>query len=161
MLQSFDGSVLVITHDRAFLDRVATAILAFEPDPQGRGVARVIRYSGGYQDYVAQRGDGRRPASVEPARAPPVVESVPKDRRSSENRALTYAERLELDAIVDAIEAAERGVAAVEAELADPALYASRGHEVARLQSRLKAARSKAAELVARWEALEAKKVRG
>ena len=58
MLEGYDGSVLVVTHDRAFLDRVATSILAFEPaDPgAGAGQASVIRYAGGYQDYLAQRG---------------------------------------------------------------------------------------------------------
>ncbi|HEV3192520.1 MAG TPA: ABC-F family ATP-binding cassette domain-containing protein, partial [Polyangiaceae bacterium] len=60
MLEAFAGSVLVVTHDRAFLDRVATAILAFEAAPSGAasgGPSTVTRYAGGYQDYIAQRPD--------------------------------------------------------------------------------------------------------
>jgi ATP-binding cassette subfamily F protein uup len=150
MLTGYPGSVLVVTHDRAFLDRVATAILAFEADDGAP--ASVTRYAGGYQDYVQQRGERRAAREVEPARAEPAAK--PAKARSG----LTYAERIELDGIVDTIDAAERAVAAVEAKLADPALYATRGQEVAPLQRELEAARAEAARLVARWEALEAKK---
>jgi ATP-binding cassette subfamily F protein uup len=154
MLQTFSGSVLVITHDRAFLDRVATAILAFEADASGPGVARVTRYSGGYTDFVAQRGDARKPAEPEtPRPSPASTGSKPRPKGG-----LTYAERLELDGIVDAIEVAERTVAEVEALLADPALYAKRGHEVPLLKARHEAARAHAAELVARWDVLESRK---
>jgi ATP-binding cassette subfamily F protein uup len=72
--------------------------------------------------------------------------------------ALTYAERLELESIVDAVTSAEARVAEVEALLADPGFYASRSQDVARTQARLAACRAEAAALVARWEALEAKK---
>jgi ATP-binding cassette subfamily F protein uup len=155
MLQSFSGSVLVITHDRAFLDRVATAILAFEPDASGPGVARVTRYSGGYADYVSQRADARKP--TEPETSPSVsIASITSKARPKGG--LTFAERLELDGIVDAIEVAERTVAEIDALLADPALYAKHGHEVRPLQARREAARAHAAELVARWETLESRK---
>ena len=154
MLQSFAGSVLVITHDRAFLDRVATAILAFEPDASGPGVARVTRYSGGYADFVAQRGDGRRRAEPETPQSVPA--SIGSKTRAKGG--LTYAERLELYEIVDAIEVAERTVAEIETLLADPTLYAKRGHEVPPLQARREAARAHAAELLARWEELESRR---
>ncbi len=191
LLQNYEGSVLVVTHDRAFLDRVATAILAFEwpdgtspappergrhldgtsPAPPERGrdvdddgahrVARVTRYAGGYQDYIAQRG---APARAKPAAAAPAATApaAPKPTATAKaKRGLTYAERLELEGIVDAIERAESAVAEIEALLADPALYAKRGQEVAPLQARLEAARAEAARLVARWEELEAKKDEG
>jgi ATP-binding cassette subfamily F protein uup len=152
LLEGYEGSVIVVTHDRAFLDRVATAILAFETGPGGEGPAKVTRYAGGYQDYVAQRG--RRPVATEP---PPPAAGAPQKTRSR-GAGLTYGERLELEGILDRIEAAEKGVASVESELADPSLYAARGGEVADLQGRLAAARAEAARLVSRWEALEARK---
>jgi ATP-binding cassette subfamily F protein uup len=71
---------------------------------------------------------------------------------------LTYAERLELEGILDRIDAAEKRVSDVEAKLADPELYAKRGTEVAGLQTELASAKDDAAKLVARWEALEQKK---
>jgi ABC transport system ATP-binding/permease protein len=164
LLQSFEGSVIVVTHDRAFLDRVATAILAFEVDPSGAHPTRVIRYGGGYDDYVAQRGRAEPRATPAPPRpeAPAIarVVSPPATPRTAPKGkgSLTFGEKRELEAIVDAIEASERLMTAVSARLADPSLYAKRGNEVAAIQAELEAARAAAAKLVARWEELEAKK---
>jgi ATP-binding cassette subfamily F protein uup len=156
LLAGFEGSAIVVTHDRAFLDHVATGILAFEGDPADGAAVRVTRYAGGYEDYVSQRGERRPPPPPRaPAPAPPIG-AAPKAKA-----ALTYAERLELDKIVDRIDAAEASVAEIERLLADPELYAKRGNEVAGLNTRLAAARAEAASLVARWEALEAKKAGG
>jgi ATP-binding cassette subfamily F protein uup len=156
LLEGYEGAVLVVTHDRAFLDNVATAILAFEPSG-GQGPARITRYAGGYQDYVLQRARETSPpvAAVEPT-SPPAPSAPPAKPKTT---GLTYAERLELEGIVDAIDAAEKRVAEVEAALADPSLYATRGAEVAPLRARLEAATAEAARLVARWEALERKKL--
>jgi len=153
MLTEFTGSVIVVTHDRAFLDGVATSILAFEPGPAG-GPARVTRYAGGWQDYVMQKQraevEASRPARTTSPSAPP-----PKAKTKS---GLTYAERLELDGILERIDAAELSAARIEKKLADPELYATRGGEVAGLQSELRQARAEAARLVTRWEELELKK---
>ncbi len=158
MLTGYEGSVIVVTHDRAFLDRVATAILAFEADPKGSGLTRVTRYAGGYEDYIAQRGDRRAPQAT----FLPSVESPKKANKDNKTKSrLTQAERLELEAIVEAVDAADKRVAAVEALLADPSLYSKRSHEVADLQAKLAAARAEAARLAKRWEALEAKRERG
>jgi ATP-binding cassette subfamily F protein uup len=151
MLEAFSGSVLVVTHDRAFLDGVATAILAFEADAGG-GLARVTRYAGGYQDYLAQRGPQREAKAPAPA-AKPAAAVLSKAKGG-----LTYAERLELEGIVDTIDAAEKRVAALQAKLADPALYANRGQEVAGLRTQLAAAQEEAAGLLARWESLESRR---
>jgi ATP-binding cassette subfamily F protein uup len=140
---------LVVTHDRAFLDRVATSILAFE---QGAaGVPAVTRYAGGYQDYILQRGEQALPSSAPLAAPKPVASARPRG-------GLSFAERAELETILDAIDAAEKKVTLVESLLSDPSLYASRGQEVKGLQAQLEAARTHAAALVSRWEALEAKK---
>jgi ATP-binding cassette subfamily F protein uup len=153
LLVDFEGSVLVVTHDRAFLDRVATAILAFEPGADG--LARVTRYAGGFQDYLAQRALAPAPATaLAPAPSPPPAK--PKSKGG-----LTYAERLELEGIIEKIDRAEAAVAEVEARLADPTLYAHRGAEVAGLQARLADVKTAAAALVTRWEELEAKKEGG
>jgi ATP-binding cassette subfamily F protein uup len=154
LLEGYDGSVIVVTHDRAFLDRVATSILAFEVGPDGTGLAGVTRYAGGYQDYVLQRGE--RSTVVAPAPLP--TPSSPPPKEGQKGKGLSYAERMEFAKIVDAVDAAEKKVAEVEALLADPSLYTLRGLEVAPLQVRLEAARAEAAILVRRWETLEAKK---
>jgi ATP-binding cassette subfamily F protein uup len=156
MLEGYSGSVLVVTHDRAFLDRVATSILAFEAPKDGSSLSTVTRYAGGYQDYVAQRG-ARRVAPLPPAPPQKAAPVTPK-AASLPKGTLTHAERLELERIVGAVESAERKVTDLEALLADPSLYASRRHEVAGLNAGLAVARTQAAALVSRWEALEAKK---
>jgi ATP-binding cassette subfamily F protein uup len=163
MLEGYPGSVLVVTHDRAFLDRVATAILSFEVDP-ARGPATVERHAGGYEDYVSHKREerARRAQAAAPARpakseAPPAAAPA-RGKEKSGKSGLTYAERLELDGILDAIDAAERAVIALESQLADPALYATRGGEVAGLQANLAHAKAEVARKVARWEALEVKK---
>jgi ABC transport system ATP-binding/permease protein len=156
LLEGYEGSVIVVTHDRAFLDHVATAILAFEVDAAG-GPATVTRYAGGYQDYLAQRGERRASEAERPTRAAAAPAAAPKAKGTG---ALTYAERLELDGILDRVDAAEKEVAQIEAQLADPTLYAQRGHEVAGLQARLGEAKTRAATLVERWESLEARRSR-
>jgi ATP-binding cassette subfamily F protein uup len=165
LLVDFEGSVLLVTHDRALLDRVATAILAFEPGADG--MATATRYAGGYQDYVAQRSERQAAASAArtakadkaatSAKTDPAAQS-PADAKSRARSTLTYAERRELEGIVAKIDEAEGQVAEIERLLADPALYAERGREVAALQGRLVDAKKNASVLLARWEELESKR---
>ena len=152
MLTGFGGSVVVVTHDRAFLDGVATSILAFERDPAGGSVAKVTRYAGGWSDYVVQRA--RAEAAVEAPAAKAAPKEAPKPRAKG---GLTYAERLELEGIVEKVEAAETKVAELEEKLADPELYAKRGAEVAGLRAEHDAAKGAAAAITARWEELARK----
>jgi ATP-binding cassette subfamily F protein uup len=161
MLQDYSGSVIVVTHDRAFLDRVATSVLAFEGGSRD-GLSTVTRYAGGYSDYIAQRNrkpeparDANRKTEPPPPRSP---QGAAPARSSAPGPGLTFAEKKELAAIVADIDRAEQAVSAVEKKLADPSLYAARGPESAKIQAELAAARAEAARLVSRWEALETKK---
>ena len=166
MLETYPGSVLVVTHDRAFLDRVPTAILAFEVNTSGSGVATVECHAGGYQDYVAHKREERerREEAAKPQRAqsrPPPASTAPKAAAKAAKSSLSYAERLELDGILAAIEAEEKKVVELEAKLADPKLYAARapqGDDLGALQKKLDRARIDAMKLTMRWEELEAKK---
>jgi ATP-binding cassette subfamily F protein uup len=168
LLDGYEGSVLVVTHDRAFLDRVATGILAFEwgtgwpPGGGPRGLATVTRYAGGYQDYLAQRGE--RPAvalaaSREQSSAASAAPRLAEAKSRKPKGGLTFGERLELDRIIQAIEHAETELLRLEGLLADPALYSTRGHDVGALHAQVNDARSLLARLVAQWEALEKKNV--
>lgn len=160
MLCEYGGSALVVTHDRWFLDRIATSILVFEGD------GRVVRYAGGYQDYLSQKAAAEA-AREEEARA--AAEMAKAEKAEKEAKAttgkptaakkigLTWAEQRELEGILGKIEEAEGEVAALEKELADPGLYATRAAEVPAISRRLDEARGKAAVLVARWEVLEEK----
>ncbi|MCA9607478.1 MAG: ABC-F family ATP-binding cassette domain-containing protein [Myxococcales bacterium] len=152
MLVELNGTALVVTHDRWFLDRVATGILAFEGDGE------VVRYPGGYTSYKelrAAREEEKR--EVAPVEAPkPAASAAPKKRR-----ALTYGERLELDSMMETIEAAEAKVTELEAKLADPTLYASSGETMERAVASHRDAQAELERLMARWEELELKREAG
>ncbi|AKV02857.1 ATPase component of ABC transporter [Labilithrix luteola] len=151
-LSTYEGSLLVVTHDRYLLDRVTTGILSFEKD------GRVTRYAGAYQAYATARA-----RQEEERKADKAKESArEKDTRRTEKKAsgLSKNEQRELDGIMDKIDEAETKAAAIEAELGDPSLYAG-GQEDSRaseIRTRLADARALAAKLTARWEELEAKK---
>ncbi len=151
MLVSMDATVLVVTHDRYFLDRIATAILAFEGD------GAVVRYAGDYTTYRALSDAREREKAQERQveKRDVAATAKPSEKKS---KGLTYGERLELEAIMPRIEGAEANVSKLEAELADPAIYTSRAAEVPAIVAALDTARADLATLMERWELLETKR---
>jgi len=142
-LLAYDGAVFVVTHDRAFLDRVATQVLAFEGD------GRVGSYASRMQ-AVRARNAAAREAQKEAPAAKPVVADTPK--RTSKR--LSYKEKQELEALPDRIDALEQEQAALEAQLADPTTYRDRADEVAELTARSEAIPGEIETLFTRWEDL-------
>jgi ATP-binding cassette subfamily F protein uup len=144
-LIEFPGCALIVSHDRWFLDRVATGILAFE------GGGEVGFYEGDYSSYQARRkvAEAERAVSSEPRRRPPARVAPSGPRR------LTYKEQKELDGMEAAIVAAEARVAELEAALSDPELFKERGTEVPALVAELDRARAAVEQLFARWHELE------
>jgi ABC transport system ATP-binding/permease protein len=141
-LLHFAGCALIVSHDRWFLDRVATGILAFD------GAGDVTLYEGSYTFYAERRpkkaaADGRADKRDTRVKAP-----AP--------RKLTFKEARELDGIEDAIAAAEARVRELEATLSDPAVFKDRGAEVQQLVASLDAARAEVERLFARWQELDA-----
>jgi ATP-binding cassette subfamily F protein uup len=159
LLVDFDGCAIAVTHDRWFLNRVATSILAFQ------GGGEVIRYAGNYDDYRTQRArhDEQQAAREAERAADPTTKGATKPNATAPaaRAKLSYAEQKELDGLPDRVEAADRAVAELTAELADPALYATRGSEVARLTAELEQKRAEAARALARWEELETRREAG
>jgi ATP-binding cassette subfamily F protein uup len=145
-LTRFPGCALIVSHDRWFLDRVATAILAFE----GRG--KVTLYEGSYSFYAERRGK----TAAEPRKRAETKDSRPPATRPLAVRKLTFKERAELAGIEDAIHAAEARVVELEATLSDPSVFKDRGAEVQALIGKLDAARSEVERLFARWQELDA-----
>jgi ATP-binding cassette subfamily F protein uup len=147
LLLEVKASALVVTHDRWFLDRVATGILAFEDH------GRVVRYAGGYSSFKAQRA--ARPETsptAATAAAKPSTKPAP-----SKSKGLTYGERIELEGILDRIAAAERRAIDLDAAINDPDLYADAERARERLAEHERTKKELDA-LVARWEELELKK---
>lgn len=139
LLESWPGCVLAVSHDRYFLDRVATSILVFEPD------GRVVRYAGNYTTYLSLRP---------PPGVPERASARPAAKIAEPKKKLTYAERIELDAIMDRIGDAESHVRELEKALSDPTLHAKAKDHARDLE----VARSEVTALITRWESLEAKR---
>ena len=153
LLQEYKGTVLLVSHDRAFLDSVVTQILVFE------GAGRVCEYAGGYEDNrasirarAAAQNRGPAPAAVKTVVAvPPAAAPAPPKKK------LGYQETRELAALPDRITGLEQDHAALQEQLADPALYRGDPALIKTLQTRLAALEAELAAAYARWEALEAR----
>ena len=162
LLLDFPGSALVVTHDRFFLDKVATGILAFE------GAGKVVRYPGNYEMYRALKEQADRTAQEDAPRqagrgaaARPAGRGAPSPPEPMPERArrpgkLSFREQRELDGMEAAILAAEERKRAVEATLSDPATYQRAGAGVAALREELEAVSGEVDRLYARWQELEA-----
>ncbi|OQA47113.1 MAG: ABC transporter ATP-binding protein uup [Chloroflexi bacterium ADurb.Bin325] len=148
LLLQYEGTLLLVSHDRELLNNVVTSTLALERD------GRVGEYAGGYDDWVRQRPAADRDAGA-PAR--------PEARRTNAGRPqaaavrkLTFREQRELEALPAQIEALEAEQAALYARLADPAMYQAGGEDVAAATARLAAVEQELPALYARWEELDA-----
>jgi ATP-binding cassette subfamily F protein uup len=147
-LQSFAGSVLVVSHDRYFLNRVCTAIVAFE----GQGA---VRYSVGNYDYYLEK-------SVEEASLTKLPDPDAPDRpaaltalSSPKLRKLNWKEERELAEMESRITAAEQEVARIEALFADPGFFRNHGPRQTELTEALRRTRTEVHALYFRWEELE------
>jgi len=143
-LTIFDGTVLVVSHDRYFLNRVCTHILAFE------GEGQTFYDAGDYDTYIAKR-ELRHAAVASLAPAAPVE----APRKTAKARKLTYKETRELETIEADILAAEEEVIRLEGLFELPDFYQKHGHEAQALQAQLDAAKLRVPQLYARWEELE------
>jgi ATP-binding cassette subfamily F protein uup len=150
LLLNFTGSVLLVTHDRYFLDKVATSILAFEGD------GKVVRYEGNFAMYrrLKEQAQARTAASPAPSakKAEPTPAAEPKQARKPGK--LSYKEQRELDGMESAIEAAETRKAELEAQLVDPTVYSS-GSKAAEVQKELDVTAAEVERLYTRWQELQ------
>jgi ATP-binding cassette subfamily F protein uup len=165
LLVEFPGTVLLVSHDRAFLNRVVTSTLVFE------GAGQVKEYAGGYDDWIRSRGgeppaarslSGRQPPSradtppasgpAEPARAGTAPARPARDRP----RRLSYKEQRELESLPQRIETLETEQTLLHQRLADPGFYQQPGPEIARLTTRAQSLQEELLEAYTRWESLEA-----
>lgn len=140
LVGEFAGTVLVVSHDREFLNNTVTSCLVFE------GQGRVVEYAGGYDDWLAQR-----PVAVEAASEQPRPSRV----RAAKARKLTYRENQELAALPEQIENLEADIATVRNQLNDPGFYANDHTVVAAAAQRLEELEGELDRLLTRWDELE------
>jgi len=160
LLAGYDGTLFLVSHDRAFLDNVVTQVIAAEGD------GRWGEYAGGYEDWQrvqarrAEDAAGREAAARESAKrsAPAVDRSRVTDTRSASRPAkLSFNDKRELEALPDRIAALEDEQTALHARMADPALYQGAPQEVAQIKARLEALEAEIEAAMLRWEALESR----
>jgi ATP-binding cassette subfamily F protein uup len=145
-LVEWPGTLLLVTHDRTFLDNVVTSTLALEGD------GRVVEYVGGYEDWLRQR-----PESRAPSREPRVASPEPR-AASPESRKLSYREQRELDALPGKIESLEAEQRALNAKIADPAFYSEPAETIRAAVSRLESLEAELSDVYTRWDALESRR---
>ena len=144
-LSEYAGTVLLISHDRDFLDRVVTSIIASE------GAGRWTEYAGGYTDMLAQRG----PASTAPQpRKPRLAEQV-RPRREAGTRRMTFKDRHALDMLPGQIAALQGEIARLGTMLADPDFYGRDPVRFAAATQALAAAQQRLAASEEEWLRLE------
>jgi ATP-binding cassette subfamily F protein uup len=120
LLDSYDGTVLLVSHDRDFLDRVAATTIAMEGD------GRATVYAGGWSDYVSQRAANSAPAvTARPEAAPARTAAVqtPPSPRTARKPGLSFTEKHRLDALPGEIERLEAEIAKLGLLLADAGLF--------------------------------------
>ena len=143
-LAHFDGTILVVSHDRYFLDRICDQIVAFED-------GGVFVQPGNYSYYLEKKKARNQQAqSSLKAFSPPATPAKPEPRP----KRLSYKEQQELDGMEETILATENSVKEMEATLNDPAFFVSRADEAPALVEKLAATKNEVARLYERWEEL-------
>jgi ATP-binding cassette subfamily F protein uup len=148
-LADFDGSVIVVSHDRYFLDRICDQIIAFEPDG-------VFAQPGNYSYYLEKRHEREaRQKAVTPPSSTPAESPSPREKKNRPRR-LSYMEKRELDSMEETILEAESEVESMETILNDPSYYIDHANEAVELTKKLELAKQNVARLYKRWEELAA-----
>ncbi|MGF1629678.1 MAG: ABC-F family ATP-binding cassette domain-containing protein [Kiloniellaceae bacterium] len=151
VLDDYEGTLILVSHDRDFLDRLVTAVIAME------GSGRTLEVAGGYSDYQRYRrsqGSDSAKAPVEKPRAK-TGSGAQKLKRAAK---LSYKDQRELDSLPARIDALSAEAAALEARLADPSLYKKDPAGFAELTRALAARRGEVAAAEERWLELEAER---
>jgi ATP-binding cassette subfamily F protein uup len=148
-LLAFSGAVLVVSHDRYFLNRICTGIIAFESE------GRIVQTPGNYDYYLEKRAANAAPAAVGASRLQkPVAAARPKDSGEARKK-MKWGEMRELEQMEAKILAAEDEVARLEAAFAAPDFYEKHQSDWRALELQLRDSRDKVAALYMRWEELE------
>jgi ABC transport system ATP-binding/permease protein len=154
LLVEFGGTVLLVSHDRAFLNEVCTSLIVFEGD------GKISEYIGGYDDWQKERARNAAAIAVEEERAKRIAAEAAKAAATvttpaKKTRKLTNKERAELESLPKRIEVLEAEQAKLTAALADPVFFKTAGAEVGKATARLHEIEAELAAIYARWAELE------
>ena len=144
VIADYQGTVIIISHDRDFVDRTVTALLVFEDD------GRIIPHAGGYSDYLDRRIRTKERKQARTARS--VAREKPKTAREAK---LSFKDKHALETLPGEIADLEMAIAKAETALADPALYANDPDRFAKLAATLENDRGVLAAKEERWLEIE------
>jgi ABC transport system ATP-binding/permease protein len=147
LLAGYEGTLLLVSHDRTFLDNVVTSTLVFE------GGGKIGEYAGGYEDWERQRGAVRTEAAKRGSTKP--AADATQAPLTQETRKLSYRERRELEALPGRIEALEAEQSRLHAQMGEGDFYQQPGVEIAAAMERLETIKKELEDCFARWETLE------
>jgi ATP-binding cassette subfamily F protein uup len=147
MLMEYEGTVLLVSHDREFLNNIVTGTIVFEGD------GRLVEYVGGYDDWLRQRGPATPGLTGKAEKA--AKQQRPRPRRERP-RVLTFKEERELEALPALIESLEAERAGLYETLADPDFYRQGGSRVPEAKARTGDLEKEITAAYERWEFLEA-----
>ncbi|MGB8516487.1 MAG: ATP-binding cassette domain-containing protein, partial [Gallionella sp.] len=151
LLANYEGTLFLVSHDRAFLDNVVTQVIAFEGD------GKLQEYVGGYEDWVrVQKYQAGLAANKSAASTPPKVATVAVEKPKTSAK-LSYKETKELDELPKQIEALEQEQIEIATHLADGTIFRNDIKRAQQLQARSELIDAQVLELMAKWEALEKK----
>ncbi len=151
LLLEYDGTLLLVSHDRAFLNNIVTSTLAMD------GTGQVTETVGGYDDWLRQNESAKPEPKARKAivsEAQPVSESTSKKLSYKEQRALE-AQKKELAELPQRIEKLETDVHALAAAMAAPSFYQQDSAEITRVVNQLKEMQDELTQAYHRWEELE------
>jgi len=149
LLMNYQGTLLLVSHDRSFLNNVSTSTIVFDDDGQVR------EYVGGYDDWVRQREQDKQ---AEAAKQKVTTKPVAKKAESTKKKStLTYQEQLDLEALPKKIEALEEKQVELHDTISQPAFYQQSADLVAKTQDELTALEAELEQAYERWEVLEEK----
>ncbi|MBT3259347.1 MAG: ATP-binding cassette domain-containing protein [Deltaproteobacteria bacterium] len=148
LLLNYQGNVLLVSHDRAFLNNLVTSIFVFE------GNGRITEYIGGYDDWLKQRKKNKTEIPSKPGKS---CTKKPKPKPEGRKK-LTFRENRELEDIPSLIESLEQEHAVLFGRMSDPAFYKNEGGEIAYAKERLQSLEIELEKTYKRWETLDALK---
>jgi len=151
-LLEYQGTLLLVSHDRAFLDHLVTSTMVFEGD------GRISEYVGGYEDWLRQRRPPTSARAAPPNATPATTPAAAVAPMAPARSKLNNKEQRELDQLPAQIEALEAKLAALQTQLADPALYRQANDLITARKDELAKLEAELSRTYARWDALEARR---
>ena len=149
LLANYDGTLFLVSHDRAFLDNVVTQVIAFEGD------GKLVEYVGGYEDWVRVQKYQATAALAKPAASTPTRTAAAPNEKPKAASKLNYKEARELEELPRRIEVLEKEQIDIAAHLADGTIFRNDAKRAKQLQTRNEAIEAEVLAIMTRWEELE------